>query len=84
MNSLAQTIYLATTNPEFRGALQANPQAATAARGLTLNDEELDALRALQQLLDLSPQELVAVVLSSGDLPPWIAVASEGESLPVC
>jgi len=84
MSWLAQTIYLTATDPEFRRALQADPKAATAARGLTLSDEELDALRALRRYLDLSPQELVAMVLSSGDLPPWIAVASEGESLPVC
>lgn len=40
MTALQQTIYLATTDPEFRRALQANPEAAAMARGLNLDAEE--------------------------------------------
>ena len=73
MTALQQTVYLASTDPEFRRALQAGPQAATAARGLTLNDEELDALRALRHLLGLAPEELARVIHTrlDAEMPPW-------------
>jgi uncharacterized membrane protein len=73
MSHLAQIVYLAATDPEFRRALQADPKAATAAQGLTLNDEELSALRALRHLLGLAPEELARVIRTrlDADMPPW-------------
>lgn len=71
MSPIARTVHLATTDPDFRRALQLDPQAATAAHGLALGDEELEVLRTLHPLLALSPAELVQAVLASGSLPPW-------------
>ena len=51
MTALQQLIYLATTDSEFRRALQADPKAATAARGLNLDDEEWGVLMEVWDLL---------------------------------
>jgi len=74
MTPLAQTVYLASTDPDFRRALQAGPQAAAAAHGLALSEEQLGVLYALRPLLDLSPDELVQTILGDEPLPPWYAV----------
>jgi hypothetical protein len=37
MNALERIAYLAATDPTFRQALQADPQAATIGRGLTMS-----------------------------------------------
>lgn len=70
MNVLERIAYLAATDPTFRQALQADPQAATTAQGLTLSPKEEAALRAVRPLLALVPAELLALLLTV-NLPDW-------------
>jgi len=42
MNTLARIAYLAATDPAFRQALQADPEAAVASHGLSLDDEAVE------------------------------------------
>jgi hypothetical protein len=60
MNNLPRIIYLSTTDAEFRAALQIDPRAALAERGLEANDEELTALAELRSLIAIPPQKLSA------------------------
>ena len=50
MNNLQRTIYLAATGLHFRARLLADPRAATASLGLTLDDEELAVLMEMRRL----------------------------------
>ena len=62
MNNLPRIIHLATTDPEFRAALQTDPQVALAERGLKANSEELAALTELRALIAVPPQKLSALL----------------------
>jgi hypothetical protein len=55
MNSLARIAYLVATDPAFRQALQADPEAAVASHGLSLDDETRAVLREMQTLLARPP-----------------------------
>ena len=55
MNNLQRTIYLAATGLHFRARLLADPRAATASLGLTLDDEELAVLMEMRRLFARHP-----------------------------
>ena len=55
MNNLQRTIYLAATGPHFRARLLADPRAASASLGLTLDDEELAVLMEMRRLFVRHP-----------------------------
>lgn len=58
MNNLPRIIHLSTTDAKFRAALQTDPRAALAERGLEANAEELAALVELRSLVVIPPQKL--------------------------
>jgi len=79
MNALERLAYLAATEPAFRQALAADPQAALASQGLALNANEMAAISNLRHLLATPPQALATRLFSAyepinwGGMPPVLA-----------
>jgi hypothetical protein len=71
MNNLPRIIYLSTTDAEFRAALQIDPRAALAERGLEANDDELAALTELCALIAIAPQKLFALLAKGSTEGYW-------------
>ena len=75
MNTLERIAHLAATDPDFRQALQADPQATVTAQGLSLSAEQLAAVRRLRHLLAMPPEELAGLLVTLnyllwGSVPP--------------
>ncbi len=76
MTNLPRIIHLATTDAEFRAALQVDPRAALAERSLDANGNELAALAELRSLIAIPPQKLSALLAATPDGPLWSVASS--------
>jgi hypothetical protein len=68
---------MAATDPDFRIALQADPEGAFARSGLAVSAEELAVLSRATHLFALPSERLLSQILSAVEGPeqqwPWIA-----------
>ena len=73
MTNLPRIIHLVTTDAEFRAALQVDPRAALAGRGLEAISEELVALIELGSLI-VVPSQKLSDLLEAVPLQTWRSV----------
>ena len=72
MNDLQKTIYLASTDPIFRQALQTDPETATVSQGLTLRDEELAVLMEMRPFFARQPATWLSGQMNDDVIWSWI------------
>jgi len=71
MRTLESLVSHLASDASFRAAFAADPEAALAARGLTLTDAEREVVERLRPLLALLAEPLLQRLLDGGPDGPW-------------